>query len=403
MWYFFSPGIIYGEDAIDFLENIPGERCFIVTDKILEKLGSVKILTDKLDKFGKKYEVFTEVQPDPHEPDVLKGRELCIKYKPDLVIALGGGSVMDTAKIIWALYEMPDMKMDDIFPFNNDLYKLGKKSKCIAIPTTSGTGAEITNVCVISRLVDGIWKKHFFLHKNIMPSFAIVDPVFPTGMPPSLTIDTAFDALAHSLEGMTSLWKNEFSNAMGLKAIELIFKYLPTAFKDGKNKEARDFMHQAATMAGIAFGNSQAQLAHTLGHTWGSYFHVPHGRAVGIFLPYVMQYCLNPDPEDTKKSDATNEILGRLAKQLGWANWNDDIKKAAKMVVQKIKELQKAVKFPLSLKELKTTKADMEKAFNGLVTTCFEDSSSVLGPRSASGEEFGKLYKYAFEGKDVDF
>ncbi len=399
MWFFYSPGIIYGEDAIDFLENIPGEKVFVVTDKVLEELGYLKKLTEKLDQYGKKYMVFNGVQPDPHEDDVLTARQQCIDYAPDLVIALGGGSVIDTAKVVWCLYEFPDIVLDDIYPFNAELYKLGNKSKLVAIPTTSGTGSEITNVSVISRFLDGIWKKHFFLHKTIVPSFAIVDPIFPLGMPPKLTLDTAFDALTHSLEGITTLWKNEFSYAMGLKAIELIFKYLPIVAKDGKNMEARDYLHQAATIAGLSFGNSNAQLAHTLGHSWGSVFHVPHGRAVGIFLPYVLQYCLN-NPDE---ADNTEELLGKVAKQLGWANWDEDNKKAANSVIKKVKELKKEVGFSLNLKELGTSKEDYDKNIKVLVNLCFEDSSSVLGPRSANTEEFGKLYEYAFEGKDVDF
>ncbi|MHA1193797.1 MAG: iron-containing alcohol dehydrogenase [Promethearchaeota archaeon] len=399
MWFFYSPGIIYGEDAIDFLENIPGEKVFIVTDKVLEELGILKILTEKLDQFGKKYMVFNDVQPDPHEDDVLTARQQCIDYAPDLVMALGGGSVMDTAKVVWGLYEFPELILDDLHPFNGELYKLRNKSKLVAITTTSGTGAEITNISVISRFIDGIWKKHFFLHKSLMPSYAIVDPIFAVEMPPKLTVDTAFDALSHSLEGITSLWKNEFSYAMALKAIELIFKYLPIVAKDGKNMEARDYMHQAATMAGLAFGNSQAQLAHTLGHSWGSVFHVPHGRAVGIFLPYVLQYCLN-NPDE---ADKTEDLLGKVAKQLGWANWDEDNKKSANIVIKKVKELQKKVGFSFNLKELGTTKEDYDKNIVALVNLCFEDSSSVLGPRSANSEEFRKLYEYAFEGKDVDF
>ena len=399
MWYFFSPGIAYGEDALDFIQNIEGERCYIVTDKVLEQLGYLKILTDKLDQYGKTYKIFTNVEPDPHEPDVLVARQECIDYAPDLIFALGGGSVMDTAKVVWALYEFPEMNSDDLYPFNPELYKMGKKAKMVAIPTTSGTGAETTNVSVVSRLINGIWKKHFFLHKSMMPNFAIVDPIFPKGMPPNLTMDTAFDAIAHALEGMTSQWKNEFTNAMGLKAIELIFKYIPAAVKDGNNMEARDFMHQAAAMAGLAFGNSQAQLAHTIGHSWGSVFHIPHGRAVGVALPYVLQYCLN----NTDENDKTEEILAKVAKQLGWAKWDDDNNKAAKIVIEKLKQLQKEIGFPLSLKDIGTPKEEVDKYIDELVTMCFEDSTSVLGPRSASGKDFRNLYWYAYEGKDIDF
>lgn len=399
MWYFYSPGIIYGEDAIDFIENIPGEKCYIMTDKILEELGYLKILTDKLDQFGKKYIVNTESKPDPHEPDVLVARQECIDYAPDLIIALGGGSVIDSAKVVWALYEFPEFDADALYPFNPELYAMGKKSKMVAIPTTSGTGSETTNASVVSRFINDIWKKHFFLHKSMMPTFAIVDPQFPKGMPHNLTIDTAFDALTHSLEGMTTLWKNEFSNGMGLKAIELLYKYLPTAAKDGSNMEARDYVHQAATMAGLCFGNAQAQLAHTIGHSWGSVFHVPHGRAVGIALPHVMQYSLNnPDEADT-----TAAILGKISKQMGWAKWADSDDDAAKQVVIKIRELMKEVGMPMTFKELGTTQEEYDKYIEELVNMCFEDSTSVLGPRGANKAEFKSLYECCYTGKDVDF
>ena len=398
MWFFFSPNIVYGEDALDFLENIPGQKCFIITDQILEELGYLKILTDKLDKFGREYEVFKDVKSDPHEEDVLKAKDICISYAPDQIIGLGGGSVMDTAKAVWALYEYPEFVIDDLHPFNIKLYDLGKKAKMIAIPTTSGTGAETTWATIISRFEENVWKKLEQAHKGIAPMYAIVDPIFPTGMPPELTVNTGFDALAHSVEGLISVWKNEFSDAMSLKAIELIYKYLPLAYKDGTNKEARDYMHQAATMAGLAFGNSQAHLGHALGHSWGAVFHTHHGKAVGLFLPYVTQYCINnPDEEDP-----TIDILGKLAKQLGWCEWKEDQKKAATIVISKIKELQNELLLPTKLKDL-VSKEDFENNLDMLINLVYQSSSSTMSPRSANAEDLRKLYIYSFEGKDIDF
>lgn len=398
MWYFFSPNIVYGEDALDFLENIPGEKCFIITDKILEDLGYLKILTDKLEKFGRKFEVFNDVKPDPHEEDVLKAKELCISYAPNLIIGLGGGSVMDTAKAVWALYEYPDFVVDDLHPFNVKLYDLGRKAKMIGIPTTSGTGAETTWATVISRYEEDVWKKLEQAHKGLAPMYAIVDPIFPTGMPPELTVNTAFDALAHSVEGLISLWRNEFSEALCLKAIELIFKYLPIVYKDGKNIEARDYMHQAATMAGLGFGNGQCHIGHSMGHSWGAIFHTPHGRAVGLFLPYVTQFCMN----NSNEKDQSNEILGKIVKQLGWVDWKENQKKAASIMIQKIKQLQKEVNFPSKLKDL-VSKEDFESNLDMLINLCFQSSSSVMSSRSANVEDLKKLFKYAFEGKDIDF
>lgn len=399
MWYFYSPNIIYGEDSLGFIENIKGNKCYIITDKNIEELGYLKILTEKLEKFGKDFQVFNEVIPDPREEGVLKARKQCNVYSPDIIIALGGGSVIDTAKTAWVLYEFPELNIGDIHLFRSDLYETGKKAKFIAIPTTSGTGSEATNGTIISRLEDDIWKKFIYAHRGITPTYAIVDPIFPKGMPPQLTVDTAFDALSHAIEGMVSNWKNEFSNAMGLKAIELIFKYLPIVYKDGKNMEARDYLHQAATMAGLAFSNSQVHIGHGMGHSWGAVFHTHHGRTVGILLPYVSQFCLNnPD-----KDDDTLEIYSKIAKQLGWAKWDDDDKKAAFNAVDNIKKLQKKVDFPSKLQDLGVSKTDFENNIEMLVACCFQDATSVMTPRSITDEYYRKIYYYAYEGKDIDF
>jgi len=403
MWFFFSPKIVYGPDSLDFFENIKGKKCFIVTDKILEDFGYVKILTDKLAKFDKEWEIFNDVEPDPKEESITKSKEKCLSYKPDIIIGLGGGSVMDVAKGLWAVYEYPQYGLDDLHPFNRDLYDLGKKAKLVAIPTTSGTGAETTWSAIISRLEpEGdieVWKKYEQAHKGLIPMYAIIDPIFPIGMPSHLTSGTGFDALAHSIEGLTAVWKNEFSNAMCLKAVELVFRFLPTVYKDGKNEEARDMMHQAATIAGLGFGNSQAHIGHTLGHVWGSVYHIPHGISVGLFLPYIVQYCLNnPDENDT-----TAKIFGNLAKQLGWTEWNTDEHTAANTIIDKIKQLQKEVELPTKLADTGVSREDMDKNMNTLISLCFQSSSLTMAPRSANAEDLQKLFEYAYEGKDVDF
>jgi acetaldehyde dehydrogenase/alcohol dehydrogenase len=398
MWFFFSPNIIYGPDSLDFFENITGSKCFIVTDKVLRNLGYLKILTDKLDQFGKTYQIFDDVLPDPREEGVMKARELCLSYEPDIIIALGGGSVMDTAKTAWCLYEFPEFNLDDIHAFRSDLYEMGKRAKMVAIPTTSGTGAETTFVTVISRYEENIWKKYLYLHRGLIPTYAIVDPIFPKGMPPSLTADTAMDALGHSIEGLGSLWRNEFSNALALKAIELIFKYLPVAFKEPDNMEARDYMHQAATLAGLAFGNGQVHIGHTIAHTWGSLFHVPHGKAVGIATKYVTQFIMR-GPE----KEAVIKIYSKLSKQLGWAKWSDPDEAASGVVIKKIEELAKKVNFPLAYKETGVSREQLDKNLDILLNLCYQDASAVLTPRSPSPDEFKKIFVYAYEGKDIDF
>ncbi len=399
MWHFYTPNIIYGEDALNYLEKIKGNKCFIVTDKIIEDLGYLKVLTDKLVKFSKSYTVFTDVVPAPHEDDVMKGKELCNIYEPDLIIALGGGSVIDSAKAIWAMYEYPEYTLDDIHNFNDKLFDFANKAKLVAIPTTSGTGAEVTWAVVISRFQNGIWRKAATNHPSVVPTYAIVDPLFPKGMPPKLTVNSAFDALAHAMEGCLSSWNNEFSNALGIKAIELIFKYLPIAHKDGNNMEARDYLHQAATMAGLAFGNSQAHIGHAMGHSLSAIFHTHHGQSVGLFLSYITQYCLNATGENNESIMVNSD----LAKKLGWAKWDEDNKKAAYNVVKKIKILQREVDFINNLKDLGISKDDFEKNLSKLIGLCFQDICGTMAPRTPNKEEFIKLYTYAYDGKDVDF
>lgn len=402
MSYFYSPSIVYGKGALDFLVNIPGEKCYIVTDKIIEEIGLLKILTDKLESLGKKYEVFKEVVPDPREDGVVKSREKCIAYEPDIIIALGGGSVIDTAKATWALYELPDITIDNI-SLNREFFRIntGIKAKMVIIPTTSGTGADVSIGMVISRYqeYDNIWRKMEIPHMGLIPTFSIVDPIFPAEMPSQLTVNTGFDALAHSLENIVSIWRNDISDSLTIRAVELIFKYLPIAYKDGKNIEAREKMHLAATMAGLAFSNSMAHIGHTLGHSLGAVFHVPHGSTVGLFLPYVLQYCMN------KIDEAHNavEILGKFAKQLGWANWDEETKKAANKVIDKVNELQKEVNFPHKIQQLGISRSDLENNMETLISLCFQSPVCTAGPRSPTSEEWQNLYIYAYDGKDIDF
>ncbi len=399
MWHFFCPKLFYGEGSLAAFENIHGKKCFIVTDNILEELGFLKILTDALNKYGKEFRIFKDVIPDPHDVDVMKGKEECNNYAPDLIIALGGGSVIDTAKVIWAMYEYPSFTLDDINFNNPKLFDFAKKAKFIAIPTTSGTGSEATWAAIVSQFKNEVWRKGSFAHESLVPTYAILDPIFPKGMPQKLTINTAFDALAHAFEAYISAWKNEYSNALIPKSIELIFKYLPIVFKDGNNMEARDFLHQAANMAGIAFSNSQVHIVHALGHSFAAIFPIPHGSLVGLFLPYVLKYCINA-PGDTNESII---LYSELAKKLGWAKWDDEDKKAANKVLEKIKELQKSVNFPTNLKDLGIKREDFEKNLNPLISLCFQDPSGVMAPRSPSKDDFSRLYTYAYDGKDIDF
>ena len=397
MWFWYCPILCFGEGALDHLENVAGQKCFIVTDPDLVKLGMLKILTDKLDQYGKKYEVFKDVEPDPSEETCLKAAKQCQIYAPELIIALGGGSSIDTAKVAWVMYERPELGIDDMHPFQK--MDLGKKAKLIAIPTTSGTGAEVTWAIVITRRrADGITMKLEQANKECIPTMAIIDPVFPGGMPPKLTAATGFDALGHSVEGLLATWHNDYSDAMGLHAMDLIFRYLPRAVKDGNDKEARERMHNAATMGGLDFGNSQAIIGHSMAHVLGAFFHVTHGIGVGLFLPYICQYCIN----DLNNKFAA-DTLGGAAKRLGLAHWTDDAKTAGTALINKIKALQKETNLPTKVADLKIDQAEFDKQLDSMVSQCLESSVGVMSPRSIGSEEFKKLFQYAWIGKDVDF
>lgn len=400
MWFFYSPIVVFGQDSLDFFEKIEGNRVFIVTDKMLVKLKVVDILTEKLKSFGKEWTIFDEVKPDPWEEDILKGAKACIEYAPNLIIGLGGGSSMDTAKSIWALYENcenPDFKIDDLHPFNK--FKIGQKAKLVAIPTTSGTGAETTWAVVITRVKeDGSHIKLEQANKDLIPTYAIVDPIFTQGMPPKLTAATGFDAISHILEGMCSSWRNVFSDGMGIKGYELLRQYLPRAFKDGNDMEAREQVHNAATLAGLCFGNSQAGIAHSFGHVLGAVFGITHGNAVGLFTPYVMEYYIN-DPN----SQIITKVLADFARMLGIAPSSSDDKKAATLLVEDVKSLQKAVNFPATLKDLGIKKEELEAKLEIIAQQSLESGSMTTSPRQPDSEGTKMFFRYAYEGKKIDF
>ncbi len=394
MWYFYAPKTVFGEDALDYLEEMEEKRCFIVTDEGIIKFGMLEILTNKITPLEMDYKVFSGVEPDPREETILKATKECQEYKPDLIIALGGGSSMDVAKAVWVFYERPELGIDDLYPFID--LKLGKKAKLVAIPTTSGTGAETTWASIITRKTEKGDIKLEQVHKEMIPTVAILDPVFVKSMPPTLTASTGFDAIAHLSECIISVWKNDYSEAMALKAFELVQKYLPIAYEDGSNIEARDKMHAAANMAGLAFGNAQVHLGHALGHVLGATFHLPHGFTVGVFLPFVLQYCLRGD-----EAEETIKILGTFAKRVGLANWEDKDLDAAHKYIAEIKRLQNVVNHP-KLSEM-ITREQLDEKLEMMGEWCLESPSAAMSPRGAGSEEFKKLYLYAFENKDIDF
>lgn len=388
MWYFITPEVVYGWDALEHLSRLEGKAAFIVTDENMIRLGFVEKVKEQLSRAGMESDVFTEVEPDPSLETVKRGSSLMSQYGPDWVVALGGGSVLDAAKAMWVEYERPDIKAEEINPFGPSL-GLRKKARLVCIPTTSGTGAEVTWGIVLTDKT--AVRKISVGCREVTPDIAIVDPTFALKMPPELTAQTGMDALTHAIEGFTSTWKNDFSDGLCLKAIQLVFKYLPRAYKDGQDIEAREKMHYAACIAGIGFINSMCALAHATGHSLGSLFHIPHGRAVGLFLSYTIEFI----------GDTCEELWAEIAYSIRLEVPKGE--KAAPVLVRTIRELARSVNEPLTIKELGIPSDSFENSLEKLVDNAIADFQLVTTTRAPSSGETEKFLRYAYEGKSIDF
>lgn len=386
MWFFNSPEIVFGEDALGYLSEIEGQRAFIVTDENMVRLGFVDKVIGHLEKAGIGTRVFAEVEPDPSLETVKRGAQVALAYEPDWIVGLGGGSAMDVAKAVWVLYERPDLEPDAISPA--EMLGLRKKARLIAIPTTSGTGAEATWAVVLTDTKER--RKLGLGSRENVADIAIVDPVFVAELPPRLTADTGMDALTHAIEGYTCTWRNDFSDGLCLKAIELVFDYLPRAYAKG-DLEAREKMHNAACIAGLGFGNALAALAHSMGHSLGGAFHVPHGRAVGLFLPYTIEFIV--------RGGGTR--YAEIARFLGLAAESEE--DGAANLVSAIRGLLERLSQPTTIGELDISPDEFERELPKLVENAENDSCAVTSPRIPSTEEFERLYRYAYQGRVVDF
>ncbi len=389
MWFFKSPEVVFGEEALSYLERLEGKRAVIVTDEVIVKLGHAARVQKVLEEAGFQVAVFDRVEPDPSLETVKAGAGMMGEFGPDWIIGLGGGSAMDAAKAMWILYERPDMDPEGINPI--EILHLRQKARLIAIPTTSGTGSEATWAVVLTNLAER--RKLGLGSREDLPDMAIVDPSFVMGMPPRLTADTGMDALTHALEGYTSLYKNDFSDGLCLVAAQLVFKYLPRAYRDGTDVEARTKMHYAASIAGMGFGNSMAALAHGLGHSLGAVFHVPHGRAVSLFLPYVIEFCTRGDPGTT--------CYACMARYLELPSSKEA--EAAAGLAQAIRKLEADLDQPRSLADCGISRQDLAKELELLVFNTGNDSSTVSSTRIPDDAETRRLFEYAFDGRSIDF
>lgn len=387
MWYFVSPQIVFGEGALDALDELEGQRALIVTDATLVELGLVDKVRAHLDKAGIETHLFDAVEPDPCLQTVRQGVQVAQEVEPDWIIGLGGGSPMDAAKAIWVLYERPDLDPAEINPF----FPLGlrQKARLITIPTTSGTGADVTWGIVLTDLEER--RKMGLGNRENVADMAIVDPVMAAGMPASLTADTGLDALAHAVEGFTCAWHTDITDGLCIHAARLLFQYLPRAVAEGADMKVREKVHNAATCAGLGFGNAMASMAHAMGHALGAVFHVPHGRAVGVFLPYTIEFAAREAPER----------FAELAAFVGCSQAQGE--EAARALAGRIRDLCREVGCPTSVAEIGIEREAYEVQLDKLIDDAFNDTQMITAIRAPSYDELRQLFRYAYEGQPVDF
>jgi alcohol dehydrogenase class IV len=388
MWYFKSPEVVFGEEALAHIAQMVGSRAFIITDPTLAQLGVAARIEALFADAGFTTATFAEVEPEPSLQTVRRGAEAATAFAPDWIVGLGGGSPLDAAKAIWAMYERPDLDATEINPMINLNFS---KSRMVAIPTTSGTGSEATWAVVLTDVEER--RKFSTGSREIVPTLAIIDPSLTQKLPPRITADTGLDALTHAIEGFTCSWHNDFSDGPCLKAAELVLGYLERAYCNGENDaEAREKMANAATLAGLGFGNANLGLAHAMGHSFGAYFKKPHGRAVALFLPYIMEFSANGGAGR----------YGEMARFVGLTESRDE-ETGARLLIDRVRSLQQAVEQPMSMAAMGVSATDFEDALETLCDHAGSDTQFFTAPRIPEPEELERLFHAAYTGTPVTF
>ena len=413
LWYripsriYFKPGCL--PVALQDLKGL--HKAFIVTDKPLFDLGMVQEIREALEKMHITFKIFYDVEPDPTLSTVRRGLEQIQSFQPDVIIAFGGGSPMDAAKIMWLLYEHPEVEFTGIATRFMDIRKrvyelpaLGNKAMLVAIPTTSGTGSEVTPFAVVTDDRTGI--KYPLADYALTPSIAIVDPQLVMRMPKSLTAYGGIDALTHALESLVSSFATNFTNPNALEAIRLLFKYLPAAYHEGEdNPKARERVHYAATIAGTAFANAFLGICHSLAHQLGATFHVPHGLANALMISHVIRYNATDHPF-RQASFSQYHYPSAKGRYIGAVNYlglgcgiNDDGK--IKLLIEKVDGLKWEVGIPQSLREAlpNVTEEAFLAVVDRMAEQAFDDQCTGTNPRAPLIEDLKRLYLTAYYGK----
>jgi len=378
MWYFCAPRrIAFGEEALEALREVTATKALVVTDTTLQQLGVIQPVLALLKEEGIPFVTFSAIQPEPAIPPSREGAKLAEQEGVDLIIAVGGGSVIDGAKAIWVFYENPDLDIAEVFP--EDPLTLRQKAGFVAIPTTSGTGSDANWAIVIKN--HKTKQKLSLAHRELIPDLAIVDPQFTKALPPSLTAATAFDALTHAIEAFTVEWRNDFSDGLALQALKLIFEFLPQVMAEKNNLAAREKLHNAATMAGLAFGNSQIGGVHALAHSLGAVLSLPHAQLVAVILPHMMRFCLSEPLVEQRYAEIayTTQLVNSINA------------KGALALIHKIEEFQTSFGLKRKLSDFGVTKNLLEEKLSLIIDFALNDTGSLVNPKELNNEVIRSL------------
>lgn len=413
LWFRVPPKIYfkYGALPVAIRELAGKRRAFIVTDKPLYDLGVTEPLEAALEEIGLKYDVFYDVEPDPSLDTVQRGLTLMKTFNPDVIIAIGGGSPMDAAKIMWLLYEHPEIEFDGLAMRFMDIRKrvyelppLGEKAILIAVPTTSGTGSEVTPFAVVTDRRTNI--KYPLADYALTPTMAIVDPALVLNLPKKLTAYGGIDALTHALEAFASILASEYTNGLALEAIRLLFKYLPSAYHEGANNpKAREKVHYAATIAGMAFANGFLGICHSMAHQLGATFHVPHGLANAFMISHVIRYNATEAPFKQAafsqyKYPNAQWRYARIASYLGLGGETEAEK--VNHLIAAIEDLKQQLDIPIAIKDyIKESPAEFYAKLDELADHAFDDQCTGANPRYPLITDLRQLLIDAYEGVPV--
>lgn len=413
MLWFRTPEKIYFKKgclpvALDELKTVyEKKKAFIVTDTFLYNNGYTKPITDKLDEMGITYECFFDVAPDPTLQCAQKGLEQLKSFGPDTIIALGGGSAMDAAKIMWLMYEHPECKFEDLAMDFMDIRKrvytfpkMGVKAMMVAIPTSSGTGSEVTPFAVITDQNTGV--KYPLADYQLLPKMAIVDTDNMMSQPKGLTSASGLDVLVHALEAYASVMATDYTDGLALKAMKNVFEYLPTAYNEPGNVEARQKMADASCMAGMAFANAFLGVCHSMAHKLGAFHHLPHGLANALLLNLVIEFnaAENPRKMGTFSQYQYPHTQARYAECARFVGIQaKDDAEAVKKLMEKIEDLKKQVGVKSSIQAYGIDEKDFLDRLDDMVEQAFDDQCTGANPRYPLMSEIKEMYLRAYYGK----